>query len=280
MPGVKEHCLARFNHVPAAAHHVVTREYLDPHYPNTLRLLVDDIDEAGGNVAPLLQNAIQQLQAIPCDDVVAEEPHARARRTVLPTPNHKFPWLAASTRLEANLRDAEELPSVLNKDLQTEWDRWSSVIKFRRTERAIRMKRSDVEARVYFLQQRPHLADGGSESGDTGDEPHDSGSDGNGKPPPSHGGGDDPDDDSSGGDSRHEPKRRRTGGEGDEGGDGGEDDGGGDGRGSRVDLSTRPNARSRATIQLREWLKAALQKYQYITITVPQETVDSGAGAH
>ena len=139
-PGVRALCLHRFTLVPAARHHELTRLYLDPEYHGSLLHLVEDIDDEGGNAAPELRVHMDKLKNIPMDDIVQEEPHARMN-----VPNHSFPYASASVRLGHNLDVCTRLPSIVGRDLQPEWDRWNSVVKFGKTGRPAKLSRRESE---------------------------------------------------------------------------------------------------------------------------------------
>ena len=137
LPGVAARCRERFAAVPAASHHQLTRDFMDPETEDNLADHVNDVDDDGHGISPVLRDAISKMQNTPQDDIVQEEPHSRAAKTVARSTNHGFPWLAASSRLVPTLTDLEELPSVVQRDLQTEWDRWGACIKFAREERPL-----------------------------------------------------------------------------------------------------------------------------------------------
>ena len=170
--------------------------------------------------------------------------------------------MAASSRLKNNLEDAESLPSVLNCDYQTEWDRWSSIIKFTKTYCPPKLKRSQVLNKVYYINAKLDASGDGDGSGDGGDE----GGDGDGP-------GDEEDSDSGPSDDEApDPKKPRREGGGGDGGDGG--DGGHDGAydGATAEEIEAPNERQAALI--REWLYASLAVQSFISITLQSEDND------
>ena len=273
---VKVLCLGRWTLVPADQHHELTRFFLDPEYPGSLRHLVEDIDDEGGNVAPELRVHIEKLKNIPLDDIVQEEPHARMKKQTMNVPNHSFPWAAATVRLGHNLDVCTRLPSVVGKDLQTEWDRWNSVVKFANTWRPGKMTRREAEDKVYFMHAAPEL-DGPAEDSNSDSSPSDGQSDG----------GSASDGESSGGFGLRPPdryasglvarplKKSRT----DEGGG---DGGGGDGGGGAPAADDAPRPKRKpgdwAARVLREFLASALARGTYITVTVPSEIHVDEAG--
>ena len=133
IPGMAGRIIGMFDAMPMHAHHPLSVEFLSPHHPSGLRMFVDAIDEHGGNLHPRLREALQGLQDIPLDDVTAEGPHAKAKRIIERASHGSFSWTASSCRLDQNLETFQETCVASGRDPQTEWDRWSSVIKMRRT---------------------------------------------------------------------------------------------------------------------------------------------------
>ena len=111
------------------------------------------------------------------DDIVQEEPHARMKKHTMIVPNHSFPNAAASVRLGHNLDVCTRLPSIVGKDLQTEWDRWNSVVKFTNTWRPAMITRREAEDKVYFMHDAPEL-DGPAVDSNSDPSPSDGQSDG------------------------------------------------------------------------------------------------------
>lgn len=126
-PGVRSQCVSQWESCRAASHHRVTHEFLSP--SSDLRPLVDAIGEDGSNVAPRLQREIDSLALIPMDDSVAEGPHARASRHMAHSRAAKWPWVAATMRLDQNLEDAKSVPPAVGSDLQALWSSYKSVVR-------------------------------------------------------------------------------------------------------------------------------------------------------
>ena len=143
-PGIAQRCRDLWAATPRADHHPVTIEFMDPEHTSGLRAMVDAINELAEGICAFLRRAIDALQAIPLDDMVAEGPHAIAKRIIERAVGGSFSWTASTARLERNLELATTLPAAFGADLQTEWDRWSSVIKTKNVLTARRMKRPEV----------------------------------------------------------------------------------------------------------------------------------------
>ena len=143
-PGIAQEAIDLYAAAPAHLHHPLSNEFLEPGHGSGLRPMVEAIDDAGGNVAPALRDAIYARKAVPMDDVVDESPHARAKHIIEKAPAGQFKWTASSVRLTSNLEDMETLAPSMGVDIQTEWDRWSSVVKLKNTERRKRMRRKEV----------------------------------------------------------------------------------------------------------------------------------------
>ena len=163
LPGVRDKAIALFNRVPLARHIQLVRELFDVTTPGNLREEVDLITPDGGNVQPQLSMVLKGVQASPMDDKVQETPHAIVKKAMASAASYGFPWAASSSRLAQNLEDAEEIPPAVNRDLQTEWDRWSSVQKFTHTERAQKATKRWVTRRMYFMESALDLGDVGAD---------------------------------------------------------------------------------------------------------------------
>jgi len=143
-PGIAKRAIDMFNAIPIHLHHPLSQEFLSPHHPSGLQMLVLEVDEDGCNVAPKLREAIQALQDIPLDDITGEGPHASAKRIIERASRGSFAWTAASCRLQQNLTTFETMCEASGHDAQTEWDRWSSVIKMKSRHCRSNRKPSDV----------------------------------------------------------------------------------------------------------------------------------------
>lgn len=76
-----------------------------------------------------LKGEVASLGAIPMDDTAAESPHAAAHRLMRHGPASRWPWVAASMRLEQNLADAESLPASVGVELEDCWRTHTSIMR-------------------------------------------------------------------------------------------------------------------------------------------------------
>ncbi len=148
-PGVTAECLRQWEEATPERHHPVTREFLDP--GQHLRRHVDAMGEDGSRISPELNAAIASLKAIPLDDSIAEEPHARAKRISEAARGAAWPWIASTMRLYQNLIDAHEL-SQDREDRQWMWTNYKSLLKTgspRHVARHTRMPRMQYLKKIY-----------------------------------------------------------------------------------------------------------------------------------
>ena len=150
--GVRDRCVDQWLAAPAAAHHRVSREIMDPSHDSGLRALVDDVALDGSNINPRLQAVIASIQRIPMDDSVAEGPHARAKAIWERARGSGFPWIAATMRQDQNFTDVQELAPALGLDLQEVWDRFSAVVQsVRHATRPKRIQNKLLLRKVYHF---------------------------------------------------------------------------------------------------------------------------------
>lgn len=76
-------CLEQFATAEPAAHHRITRWFMDTSFPGNMR---SDFDKMlkGEGMTPRLKAAVESLQWVPLDDCVCEGPHAAAKRVKTP----------------------------------------------------------------------------------------------------------------------------------------------------------------------------------------------------
>ena len=144
MQGVARRCIELYNATPLHLHHELAVELLQEGHPSGYRELVDQIDEDGNGLLPRLRRMVDGLQNVPLDDIAAESPHAIAKRVIAKASSGGFPWAASSCRLSPNLEMVGSLASSTGGDIQTEWDRWSSVVKFKNTHRRAKLPPAEV----------------------------------------------------------------------------------------------------------------------------------------
>lgn len=150
--GVRARCLAQFDSVPPEKHHRITRWFLDPNHPKSLRQAVDEMNDSG-KMSPTLQAAVESLGWVPIDDCICEGPHARAKRIKTPASSGQWTWVAASMRLQQNLEDCNHMPDEVGTSLQSSWTSYATVIQPSRNENKFpRMKRAALERRLYRLE--------------------------------------------------------------------------------------------------------------------------------
>ena len=128
-PGIRQRCEAQWAAVPPEGHHRVSHEFLNPAHDSGLQPLVAAINPDGANVDPRLRDEIRSVERIPLDDAIAEGPHAAGKAEWQRITRANFPWVASTMRTQQNLADMEEMaPLISSLDLQTEWNRYSSVL--------------------------------------------------------------------------------------------------------------------------------------------------------
>ena len=162
-------------------------------------------------------------------------------------------------------------------DLQSEWNRWTSVVKFAQTHRPAKMSKAELFRRMYVISNRvaPVVAGGGGAGGGPGGPggpgpvdgfDADVGDDDILKEEPasdaecvkSEDASDSPGDDTGDGEDRRSRKRPRR-------------NPGGAGEGASDPLRNRDSRECRV---LRQWLFGSLVKHSFLTITVPAEHTD------
>ena len=244
--GVAARCVEQWEELPEDAHHRVTAEFLKP--GNQLRKDIDDIGAHG--VSAMLKAECASIAMIPLDDTVAEAPHATAKQLLDHAKATRWPFLAATMNLDANLQVVQELPAVVDCDVPDLWRRYKSVLQTNphHLGRPKRMKKKRFADRLYRLNHFLDEADRDEPPADVlpGDDP---------------GGGDAAGGDASDGDSD----------------DAGDDDDPGDDSKPAVRLSFRERvrmrcphvARGRVAVDvslMRQWLAAGLQALQFLSL--------------
>ena len=109
--------LQQWSAAPAEAHHRLSRRLFGE--GGRLRVLVDAVDDAGSGLAPELEAERQAIANLPLDDSIAEKPHAAGKKTHDAAHGGKWAWMAATLRLEQNLRDFQ-LMARSEEELQEE----------------------------------------------------------------------------------------------------------------------------------------------------------------
>lgn len=126
-PGVRDRCLSQWAACPADEHHRVTREFLHPE--GGLRCDVEAMSADGSGMSARLATEVESLAAIPMDDSVAEAPHSAAARLMRHGRASKWPWIAASMRLQQNLQDAVLVPQAIDIDIEPLWATYTGVLR-------------------------------------------------------------------------------------------------------------------------------------------------------
>lgn len=148
-PGVKEQCLQQWASCPPHRHHRVSREFLEE--GSQLRKDIEALTPEGGNMSARLKAQVQSLAAIPMDDTVAESPHASAHRLMRQARASKWPWVAATMRMQQNLDD---LRGIKAADLQSLWSSYTSLLRgpsSRRAGRPMQVKPRKFQKNVYCM---------------------------------------------------------------------------------------------------------------------------------
>jgi len=145
-PGIAGRCMADWLLTAPQYHHPWSHWFLNPAFVDGLADDVAEMFEDGTNISPRLDAAITKIENCPMDDITGEQPHARAKKIVDHATAGSFAWCASTSRLNPNLDNCESFAQAFDRDLQTEWDRWSSVIKVKDTDRPCRA----TPKQVYF----------------------------------------------------------------------------------------------------------------------------------
>ena len=152
-PGVRDRCLEQFHAAPVAAHHRVSREFLEPGHESGLRPLVDALNHEASNMSARSKSEVDSLARSPIDDAVGEGPHARGKAEWDRAHGADFPWISSTMRLSQNLHDVDTLAPILDSlDLQEEWDRYSCIVQpARRAYRRKHITQGKLQNIVYKL---------------------------------------------------------------------------------------------------------------------------------
>ena len=100
---------------------------------------------------PFLKSAVHSIRDGNLDDSWNEFPHAQFSRIHVHSPSSVFAWKASTLRLDQNLTDAQDLPSVCGHDLQTLWDGFKQVLQKRRRNRDPKISRAAFLDGLYTL---------------------------------------------------------------------------------------------------------------------------------
>lgn len=142
-------CLEQFATAEPAAHHRITRWFMDTSFPGNMR---SDFDKMlkGEGMTPRLKAAVESLQWVPLDDCVCEGPHAAAKRVKTPATAATWGWVASTMRLEQNLRDCRSLPTQTHCSLKVVWSSWATDVQpVERAHRFPKLKRREFMRRLY-----------------------------------------------------------------------------------------------------------------------------------
>ena len=122
-------------------------------HPDALRDDVNAIDETGHGISIRLQAAIDGLLWTPLDDVVCEAPHAQAKRAKAPASAAKWTWIASSLRLPQHLEDVEYLRNITGTRVDAAWSSFATVTQPPRKALVFpKMKRCLLDRRLYRIE--------------------------------------------------------------------------------------------------------------------------------
>ena len=169
-PGVKAMAIQQFEEVPIARHHPLTIEFLDPQ--GELRMHVGMIDDDGNGYSPLLGDRVLALQRICMNDAIAEGPHAQMTRQMSKARGSSWAFHSASVDIKTTLKDIGMINDICGADLQTEWSRYSSVIRCddRYRGRPVRVARFKLYDAVYKLGHVAVCSDDETSADDNDDD--------------------------------------------------------------------------------------------------------------
>jgi hypothetical protein len=243
--GVPERCIEQWEGMDEDKHHRVSAEFLKPGAP--LRADIDRISLQG--FSPRLQSEVVSIAMVPLDDSVGEAPHAIAKQLLDHAKRSSWPFTAASMKLEANLEGVAELPAVVGCHMPDLWLRYKSILQSdpKHWKQPKRLSKTAFVDQVYRLNHfLPEDGDALTLETCRGDDPegrdgpgHDDGHDDAG----SHGGNDDDD---------HKPDVHRH-------------------MSFQERVHGRKAPRDRGQVDdavslMRQWLLAALQVYQFLSL--------------
>lgn len=160
LPGIRRQCLQQWQSAAPAAHHRISRFFLEE--GTDMRAAVDAIDDQGGNCAPMLRHEIRSLELTPMDDSIAEGPHALAKTIKDRSKASSFSWIAATMRVQQNVVDIENLRLALECDLSLTWASYKSILQVeeRIMDRNIKMTRLRFLQHIYHMSHLTAKSDG------------------------------------------------------------------------------------------------------------------------
>ena len=147
--GIKEQALEQFASAAHTEHEALTLLFLRE--GSDLRCIIDRCSEMDALADPTFKAAIDRVRCIPLDDSKCERPHARAAWVGHASRASKWPWVAASVRLDQNIMDFENCrcPSLAHHC----WKNYKSVLQVqpKRQHRNKSLKFSAVAQKSYWL---------------------------------------------------------------------------------------------------------------------------------
>jgi hypothetical protein len=114
--------------------------------------LVHALPSSGGPLPATLEAEVMHVNDTNCDDIIAEEPHARGKHIIDKCKRAAWPWIASSMRLSQNFNQYRRMEKLV--DVQLFWNNWSQVVNFKHR-RCVRKPIRDVHALVYTLEDLP-----------------------------------------------------------------------------------------------------------------------------
>lgn len=151
-PGVPQRCIDQWNSCDEDKHHRVTVEFLSP--TGSLRRHIDKYNTTSGDMSDELRREVDSLAAIPLDDSAAESPHAVAHRLMGHSRAATWPWVAATMRLDQNLRDAREVPAFVDSSFDDLWASHTNVLRGPSSRARYQTKKvnaKQLQANVYLM---------------------------------------------------------------------------------------------------------------------------------
>ena len=150
IPGESRRAITQFDSVPEISHNRSSIAVYSKTKPS-LRSAVELVRPDGSGISPVLQQEINGMNEISCDDTLAEEAHARMNRIVMAGRRGLFPFQSATLSLPQALEDVKYLPAVVEADPQKLWNVYGSVlqVKPRNYNRNLRCSRKAFEQKMY-----------------------------------------------------------------------------------------------------------------------------------
>ena len=152
---VLRECRDQWRSAPPEHHHPVTRAFFEEGSP--IAGTIDACLTYGVHDYGVL-DMVDGYAGVMFDDSLCESPHARANRAWANTRATRFPWLAATVRVEQNIEDVQQHLASPLVSVQECWNKWSAVLQKRpNTLRGVKLRRGEALKRIYYVRSAPEV---------------------------------------------------------------------------------------------------------------------------